>query len=101
MTDWPPEIRAVVAQTERLADYLAKQPEWLARLDQDAASVRDRLDDLGVTITHGDALLAGLAFMQLMVERVPPMCSLPPIAQSIRAGIIAALLDHLPVEARP
>lgn len=99
--EWPPVLRELVSNVEALVERLEVDPRVGALLDQEAAAVRDALDELGLDPNNPETLRAGLGMALLVLNRIDardwtPTCLL----RATLNGIVATLLDHLPMEAR-
>lgn len=82
-------------------------PDQIAHLDQYGAVIRDVLDDLGLDTADPDALwalLAGLVTVEALYTLGARRGQVAPIfghqLATVTNGIIAALLPHLPAEAK-
>lgn len=105
MSGWG-ELAEDIAVVARLVAHESRHATVRAALDQDAAAIRDRLDELGVTVADPEAIRAGLAFMHLLAERVHEHAWIigavgaDTLVRATRNGIVAAVLDHVPQEAQ-
>ena len=107
MTAWPSALLELIAGSTRAVERRRRrEPAFQARIDQDAARLRDELDELGVNVADPEELRIGLAFVVVFQRRIDGCASLarnvmaPRISRAARNGIVAELLPLLPAEAR-
>lgn len=94
-----------IAEVEHLVARFAPAPMVRSALDQEGAELRDWLDEAGISVTDPEALYVGLTFLALvdrLGQRYAFVHGSPDalVARALRNGIVADLLEYVPVEVR-